>query len=126
VKGAGNWNLGVGKRGGVKSEERNPRGHRAGDSTNNFDGLAGCGLAGCGLAGWLMGKLRGRQRVRPRLELVERIALAPRQSLALVEAEGRRILVATSPEGGPALYPLDERAQRSPGAIVQRSSRISW
>jgi len=121
VKGAGNWNLGVGKRGGVKSEERNPRGHRADDSTNNFGGLAGCGLAG-----WLMGKLRGRQRVRPRLELVERIALAPRQSLALVEAEGRRILVATSPEGGPAFYPLDERAQRSPGAIVQRSSRISW
>jgi hypothetical protein len=31
---------------------------------------------------------------------VERIALAPRQSLALVEAEGRRFLVATSAEGG--------------------------
>jgi hypothetical protein len=39
---------------------------------------------------------------RPRLELLERIALAPRQSLALVEAEGRRFLVATSPEGAPA------------------------
>jgi hypothetical protein len=79
-----------------------------------------------GMAGWLMGKLRGRQRVRQRLELVERIALAPRQSLALVEAEGRRILVATSPEGGPAFYPLEERAHRAASTPGQRSSRISW
>ena len=64
--------------------------------------------------------------MRPRLELVERIALAPRQSLALVEAEGRRILVATSPEGGPAFYPLDERAQRSVSMRGQQSPRISW
>ena len=42
---------------------------------------------------------------------MERIALAPRQSLALVEAEGRRFLVATSPEGAPAFYALDERAR---------------
>ena len=62
-----------------------------------------------GLAGWLLGRLRGGGRSAPRLELVERIALAPRQSLALVEAEGRRFLVATSPEGAPAFYPLDER-----------------
>jgi flagellar biosynthetic protein FliP len=41
---------------------------------------------------------------------VERIALAPRQSLALVEAEGRRFLVATSPEGAPTFYALDERS----------------
>ncbi|MGD0789863.1 MAG: flagellar biosynthetic protein FliO [Terracidiphilus sp.] len=59
-----------------------------------------------GLAGWLLDRLRG-DRPRPRLELLERIALAPRQSLALVEAEGRRFLVATSPEGAPAFYPLD-------------------
>ena len=63
-----------------------------------------------GLAGWLLGRLRARGRVRSRLELVERIALAPRQSLALVEAEGRRFLVATSPEGAPAFYALDERS----------------
>jgi len=62
-----------------------------------------------GLAGWLMAKLRSRPRAERRLALLERIALAPRQSLALVEAEGRRILVATSTEGGPAFYPLDER-----------------
>ena len=31
--------------------------------------------------------------------------------LALIEAEGRRILVATSAEGGPAFYPLDENGE---------------
>ena len=41
-----------------------------------------------GLAGWLLGKLRGNRRPAPRLALLERIALAPGQSLALVEAEG--------------------------------------
>lgn len=71
-----------------------------------------------GIAGWLLGRLRSGGRARRRLELVERIALAPRQSLALVEAEGRRFLVATSPEGAPAFYALDERAarERRPGA----------
>ena len=52
--------------------------------------------------------------------LLERITLAPRQSLALVEAEGRRFLVATSADGAPAFYALDEkpalrRRSRSPG-----------
>jgi hypothetical protein len=56
-----------------------------------------------------MAKLSSGRRAEPRLALLERIALAPRQSLALVEADGRRILVATSAEGGPAFYPLDER-----------------
>jgi len=83
-----------------------------------------------GLAGWLLGRMRGAKRARPRLELVERIALAPRQSLALVEAEGRRILVATSAEGGPAFYALDE-GRRFAGrgaarAPAHSSSRVSW
>ncbi len=71
--------------------------------------LKGEGAIG-GLAGWLLGRLRGSERQAPRLQLLERITLAPRQSLALVEAEGRRLLVATSADGGPAFYPLDERA----------------
>jgi hypothetical protein len=92
-----------------------------------------------GLAGWLLGRLRMRGRVRPRLELVERIALAPKQSLALVEAEGRRFLVATSPEGAPAFYALDERsnAARALPAVLPRqmglvrptmksAARVSW
>jgi flagellar biogenesis protein FliO len=88
-----------------------------------------------GLAGWLLGRLQGRGRRQPRLALVERIALAPRQSLALVEAEGRRFLVATSPEGAPAFYALDERRprpngvrqvlSRQPGA-TRPAERVSW
>ena len=66
-----------------------------------------------GLGSWLLARWRGRQRAaEPRLALIERIALAPRQSLALVEAEGQRILVAISAEGGPAFYPLDDKAGR--------------
>ncbi len=86
-----------------------------------------------GVAGWLLGRLRAGGRSRPRLELVERIALAPRQSLALVEAEGRRFLVATSPEGAPAFYALDEQMRRPavntvarvPGTARQ-AARVSW
>ena len=76
-----------------------------------------------GLAGWLLERLRGVRRPRPRLELVERIALAPRQSLALVEAEGRRFLVATSPEGAPAFYPLDGELKAS--GVGRGTGRIS-
>jgi flagellar biogenesis protein FliO len=87
-----------------------------------------------GVAGWLLGRLRGAKRPERRLALVEKIALAPRQSLALVEAEGRRILVATSAEGAPAFYPLDEgrRPAARPLARVaapiaaHRPARISW
>ena len=72
---------------------------------------SGTNLAAGGWTGWLLGRvlggLRGQPRREPRLALVERIALAPRQSLALIEAEGRRILVATSADGASAFYPLD-------------------
>lgn len=63
-----------------------------------------------GLAARLLERWRGRRGTKPRLELLDRIALAPRQSLALVEAEGRRLLVATSAEGAPAFYPLNGNA----------------
>jgi flagellar biogenesis protein FliO len=80
-----------------------------------------------GLAGWLLSRLRGwlrsGGRSQPRLTLLERIALAPRQSLALVEAEGRRFLVATSPEGAPAFYALDERAGPARARVAER---VSW
>jgi flagellar biogenesis protein FliO len=91
-----------------------------------------------GLAGWLLGRLRSGGRQRPRLELVERIALAPRQSLSLVEAEGRRFLVVTSPEGSPAFYALDERPPRLRNNIkvvridgparqaAKLAARVSW
>jgi len=88
-----------------------------------------------GLAGWLLGRLRSGGGHRPRLELVERITLAPRQSLSLVEAEGRRFLVVTSPEGSPAFYALDERpitarprnnAARIDGPARPAAARVSW
>ena len=87
-----------------------------------------------GLAGWLLGRLRGGGRKQPGLELLERIALAPRQSLALVEAEGRRFLVATSPEGAPTFYALDERSNLArPRPFADRQTaparpavRVSW
>jgi flagellar biogenesis protein FliO len=71
-----------------------------------------------GLAGWLLQKLRRAHRGRPRLTLVERITLAPRQSLALIEAEGRRLLVATSADGASAFYPLDEHRPAATRAIL--------
>ncbi len=76
-----------------------------------------------GLAGWLLSRWRNRSRSQPRLALLERISLAPRQTLSLVEAEGRRFLIASSPEGSPAFYPL---APRSSGAGNKHRGRISW
>ena len=72
-----------------------------------------------GLTGWLIDRLRRQARPQPSLALLERITIAPRQSLALVEADGRRLLIATSAEGAPAFYPLNERTGRS-------AKRVSW
>jgi flagellar biogenesis protein FliO len=81
-----------------------------------------------GLAGWLLGRLRAGRRREPRLAVLERIALAPRQSLTLVEAEGRRFLVATSPEGTPAFYALDGVGRRKGAGSTNRDgqARVSW
>lgn len=86
-----------------------------------------------GLTGWLIERFRGASRRQPaRLALVERITLAPRQSLALVEAEGRRLLVATSPDGAPAFYSLDgdllsaPAPQRSRSRRTPPAGRVSW
>jgi len=80
-----------------------------------------------GLAGWLLGRLQGNGRRAPKLALLERINIAPKQSLALVEADGRRFLVATSPEGSPAFYALDDRASSSRGNMdPRRGARVSW
>ncbi|MGB6745615.1 MAG: flagellar biosynthetic protein FliO [Terracidiphilus sp.] len=109
---------------------------------------SGARLPAGGWTGWLIarlfdrviGRLGSRRRSAPRLALVERITLAPRQSLALVEAEGRRILVATSAEGASAFYPLDEAARPAarnaappagktlPGraSTSGRAARVSW
>jgi hypothetical protein len=75
-----------------------------------------------GLAGWLLARWRNRGGAQPRLALLERISLAPRQTLSLVEADGRRFLIASSPEGGAAFYPLGHR----PTAADKQLGRISW
>jgi flagellar biogenesis protein FliO len=82
-----------------------------------------------GLGGWtgrMIKKLARRDGPRPRLELLERLTLAPRQSLALIEADGRRILVATSGDGGPAFYPLDRDARAQAHVADRRVARLSW
>jgi flagellar biogenesis protein FliO len=90
---------------------------------------------GGGLAGWLLGRLRTGRPGRKRLAVLERIQLAPRQSLAMIEADGRVLLVATSPDGAPAFYPLDEMTRRPIHAgqlsstarlLPNRAARISW
>ena len=79
-----------------------------------------------GLAAWLLGRLRGPARPRPSLALLERITLAPRQSLALVEADGRRFLVATSAEGSPTFHALDESAGSLSRRRIPGRTRVSW
>jgi|WetSurMetagenome_2_1015567.scaffolds.fasta_scaffold809056_2 flagellar biogenesis protein FliO len=83
-----------------------------------------------GLAIWLLDRLRRSLPPQPRLALVERITLAPRHSLALVEAEGRRFLVATSQDSGPAFYALDGQylvaGKPRQSRIAGRGRRITW
>ncbi len=59
-----------------------------------------------GLAGWLLDRWRGRTVRTPRLTVAERVNLGPRQTLSLIEVDGERLLLATSPEGAAAFYPL--------------------
>jgi flagellar biogenesis protein FliO len=92
-----------------------------GQEKNELALRAPAGLAGL-LIKQVLGRLRRARRPQPRLELLERISLAPKQSLALVEAEGRRFLVATSPEGAPAFFALDGSAR----AATHRAPRVSW
>lgn len=88
-----------------------------------------------GIAGWMIARFRSTQKNAPRLALLERITLGPRQSLALVEAQGRCFLVATSAEGAPAFYALDDsvraRGSRttrpsSPHPVTSGPARVSW
>jgi flagellar biogenesis protein FliO len=66
-----------------------------------------------GAMSWLLHHLGAATRPHARLAVVERVALAPRQSLVLVEAEGRRLLVAMSAEGAAAFYALDRPSEIS-------------
>ena len=60
-----------------------------------------------GIVGWLLKRIRGEQRPRSRLTVLERVPLGTRQTLALVEADGHKILIAAAPECTPALFALE-------------------
>lgn len=74
------------------------------------------------LLAWLREKRLGRRPALARLALVDRISLAPKQSLALVEVDGRRFLVATSQEGAPAFCALSGGGR----SAEHRAARVSW
>jgi len=81
-----------------------------------------------GVTGWLLRLWHSRVRQAVRLRLVERITLGPRHSLALVEADGVRLLVATAAEGASTIYPLaspvgtDEAIGAKSSAAPERDS----
>ena len=77
-----------------------------------------------GLTGWLVMRLGRDGRPRPQLAVLERISLAPRQSLTLIEVSGQRLLVATSGDGTPAFYPVGGARQ---GATTgKQTARVGW
>ncbi len=78
------------------------------------------------LAVWLLGKLRRTRAREPRLALIERISLAPKHSLALVEAEGRRFLVASSADGAAAFYPIEDARPNAAGRKRAAKARVAW
>ena len=79
--------------------------------------LAATRRSGAGLSGgsrdqrnlwtWLAERLRSRSEHGSRLRVLERITVTPRQLLLLIEAEGERLVVATSDGSSSTIYPLD-------------------
>jgi len=94
----------------------------AGRGWKGLTGLSGLmGLAGRLIRWWRSSTLAGAGRGgrARRLALIERIALGPRQTLALVEADGIRLLVTVSPEGAPAVFPLAQADSFERGALAR-------
>jgi len=73
-----------------------------------FERLAPKDLPTPGIAAWMLRHFHPGKRPPPRLKILERVTLAPRQSLTLIEAEGRTLLVATSPDCAPTFLSVDE------------------
>jgi len=70
-------------------------------------------LAKKGLAVWLIGKLRPQVDSMPRVRILERIRVTPRQVLILVEVEGERLLMGASDGSTPAFHLVKKRATAS-------------
>jgi hypothetical protein len=73
-----------------------------------------------GMAAWLAGCFRHRALNEHRLTMVEKINLAPHQTVTLIEADGQRLLVATSGDGTPSFYPLKDAASGSDLTVANR------
>lgn len=56
---------------------------------------------------WLVDRVRSRSEDASPLRVLQRIRITPRQLLLLVEAQGERLLVATSDGSSSTIYPLD-------------------
>jgi flagellar biogenesis protein FliO len=79
---------------------------------NGAQSVLSRGLVGFVLA-FLLGcwrRLGQRGVATVRLALVERIAIGPRQTIALIEADGLRLLVGTSAESAPVFFALNAAA----------------
>lgn len=61
---------------------------------------------GSGLAAWILNNWQPSLARPVRLAMIARIPLGPRQAVALVEAEGMHLLVATSADGPASFFPL--------------------
>lgn len=61
-----------------------------------------------GLMGWLSKQWHAVAAPKSSLAVLAKIQLGPRHNIALLEAEGTRLLIATSSEGAAAFYPLSE------------------
>jgi hypothetical protein len=69
-----------------------------------------------------------RSTLRPaakRLALIERISLGPKQFVSLVEAEGVRLLIATSADGAPAFYSLKAEANDASPEVAASPRRCA-
>jgi hypothetical protein len=70
-----------------------------------------------GFVGWLLGRVRQRSEVRRRLVLVERISLAPRQTVCLLEVDDQKLLIATAQDSSPSLCLLSSNLGQTGGRL---------
>lgn len=80
------------------------------------------GRFGEALAAWILHRWHTAAARPAQLHLLSRIQLAPRQTVALLEADGVRLLVATSADGAASFFPLHSRqAVTSPESALDVS-----